>query len=213
MPQMYARAIASLILAAATGACASTGAVPHPFPMPGGTQSSAAPGTTAPGTADPGTTAPRTTAPGTAPPAAAAPVTNAPGTRAPSTVAPGVLFDSYALTGTALSLRGIPYRNGGTDPHGFDCSGFTQYVFAQYGISIPREVREQFRVGKSVEPDQLVAGDLLFFTTTDPGASHVGISIGGDEFVHAPSSTGVVRVEHLGSSYWSPRFLGARRIN
>jgi len=212
MPQMYARAIASLILAAATGACASTGAVPHPFPMPGGTQSSAAPGTTAPGTADPGTTAPRTTAPGTAPPAAAAPVTNAPGTRAPSTVAPGVLFDSYALTGTALSLRGIPYRNGGTDPHGFDCSGFTQYVFAQYGISIPREVREQFRVGKSVEPDQLVAGDLLFFTTTDPGASHVGISIGGDEFVHAPSSTGVVRVEHLSSSYWSPRYLGARRL-
>jgi len=213
MPQMYARAIASLILAAATGACASTGAVPHPFPMPGGTQSSAAPGTTAPGTADPGTTAPRTTAPGTAPPATAAPVTNALGTRAPSTVAPGVLFDSYALTGTALSLRGIPYRNGGSDPHGFDCSGFTQYVFAQYGISIPREVREQFRVGKSVEPDQLVAGDLLFFTTTDPGASHVGISIGGDEFVHAPSSTGVVRVEHLGSSYWSPRFLGARGIN
>jgi len=209
---MYARAIASLVLAAATGACASTGAVPHPFPMPGGTQSSAAPGTTAPGTADPGTTAPRTTAPGTAPPAAAAPVTNAPGTRAPSTVAPGVLFDSYALTGTALSLRGIPYRNGGTDPHGFDCSGFTQYVFAQYGISIPREVREQFRVGKSVEPDQLVAGDLLFFTTTDPGASHVGISIGGDEFVHAPSSTGVVRVEHLSSSYWSPRYLGARRL-
>jgi cell wall-associated NlpC family hydrolase len=86
-------------------------------------------------------------------------------------------------------------------------------VFAQHGIAIPREVREQFLVGTSVQPDQLVAGDLLFFATTDPGASHVGISIGGDEFVHAPSSTGVVRVEHLGSSYWSPRFLGARRIN
>jgi cell wall-associated NlpC family hydrolase len=196
MPQMYARAIASLVLAAATGACASTGAVPRPFPMPGGTQSSAAPGTTAPGTADPGT--------------------NAPSTLAPGTLAPGVLprpFDGYALTGTALSLRGIPYRNGGTDPKGFDCSGFTQYVFAQHGISIPREVREQFRLGTSVQPDRLVAGDLLFFATTDPGASHVGISIGGDEFVHAPSSTGVVRVEHLGSSYWSPRFLGARRIN
>ena len=191
MPQMYARAIASLVLAAATGACASTGAVPRPFPMPGGTRSSAAPGTTAPGTADPGS-------------------------EAPGTLAPGVLarpFDGYALTGTALSLRGIPYRNGGTDPKGFDCSGFTQYVFAQHGISIPREVREQFRLGTSVQPDQLVAGDLLFFATTDPGASHVGISIGGDEFVHAPSSTGVVRVEHLGSSYWSPRFLGARRVN
>jgi cell wall-associated NlpC family hydrolase len=201
MPQMYARAIASLVLAAATGACASTGAVPRPFPMPGGTQSSGAPGTTAPGTADPGTVAPGT---------------NAPGTLAPGSLAPGVLprpFDGYALTGTALSLRGIPYRNGGTDPKGFDCSGFTQYVFAQHGISIPREVREQFRLGASVQPDRLVAGDLLFFATTDPGASHVGISIGGDEFVHAPSSTGVVRVEHLGSSYWSPRFLGARRIN
>jgi cell wall-associated NlpC family hydrolase len=205
MPQMYARTIVSLVLAAATGACASTGAVPRPFPMPGGKQSAApgtnAPGTTAPGTPDPGTVAPGTTAPGTV---------------APGTLAPGALlrpFDGYALTGTALSLRGIPYRNGGTDPKGFDCSGFTQYVFAQHGISIPREVREQFRVGTTVEPDRLVAGDLLFFATTDPGASHVGISIGGDEFVHAPSSTGVVRVEHLGSSYWSPRFLGARRIN
>jgi cell wall-associated NlpC family hydrolase len=216
MPQMYARAIASLVLAAATGACASTGAVPHPFPMPGGTRSAAAPGTTPPGTTAPGTTAPGTADPGTVAPGTVAPGTNAPSTLAPSTLAPGVLpraFDSYALTGTALSLRGIPYRNGGTDPNGFDCSGFTQYVFAQYGISIPREVREQFRVGNSVQADQLVAGDLLFFTTTDPGASHVGISIGGDEFVHAPSSTGVVRVERLGSSYWSPRFLGARRIN
>jgi cell wall-associated NlpC family hydrolase len=201
MPQMYARAIGSLVLAAATGACASTGAVPRPFPMPAATP---APGTVAgtnPGT-NPGTD------PGTDPGTNPGTVSGTPGTA--SVRRP---FDSYALTGTALSLRGIPYRNGGTDPKGFDCSGFTQYVFAQYGISIPREVREQFRVGTSVQPDQLVAGDLLFFATTDPSASHVGISIGGDEFVHAPSSTGVVRVEHLGSSYWSPRFLGARRIN
>jgi cell wall-associated NlpC family hydrolase len=117
------------------------------------------------------------------------------------------------LTSTALALRGAPYRNGGTDPKGFDCSGFTQYVFALYGISLPREVRDQYRLGLSVSPDQLKAGDLLFFATTDPSASHVAIAIGGDEFVHAPSSTGVVRVEHLGSSYWSPRFLGARRLN
>jgi cell wall-associated NlpC family hydrolase len=114
--------------------------------------------------------------------------------------------------GTALSLRGTPYRNGGSDPSGFDCSGFTQYVFAQYGVELPREVREQYRVGKSVDADDLVPGDMLFFATTDPGPSHVGIAIGGDEFVHAPSTTGVVRVEHLSSSYWSPRFLGARRL-
>ena len=197
MPQMYARAVASLVLAAATGACASTGAVPRPFPMPA---TAPAPGTVAaplPGT-DPGTNPGTVSGSGSATPGPAS-------VRRP--------FDGYALTGTALSLRGIPYRNGGTDLTGFDCSGFTQYVFAQHGVSIPREVREQFRMGTLVQTDQLVAGDLLFFATTDPGASHVGISIGGDEFVHAPSSTGVVRVEHLGSSYWSPRFLGARRIN
>jgi cell wall-associated NlpC family hydrolase len=122
--------------------------------------------------------------------------------------------DGYALAGTALSLRGAPYRNGGADPQGFDCSGFTQYVFAQYGVSLPREVREQFDQGKSVKGgEELVAGDLLFFTTVAPGPTHVGIAIGGDQFVHAPSSTGVVRVERLSASYWSARYLGARRVN
>jgi len=112
-----------------------------------------------------------------------------------------------------LSLRGAPYRNGGSDPAGFDCSGFTRYVFAQYGVSLPRDVREQYRWGKSVKPEELAAGDLIFFTTTEPGASHVGIAVGGDEFVHAPSSSGVVRVEHLSSRYWAPRFLGAKRVD
>jgi cell wall-associated NlpC family hydrolase len=121
-------------------------------------------------------------------------------------------IDAYALTGTALALRGSPYRNGGSDPSGFDCSGFTQYVFAQHGVTLPRDVRAQYRMGKSVKPDDLAAGDIVFFTTTEPGPSHVAIAIGGDEFVHAPSSTGVVRVEHLSSTYWSPRFLGARRV-
>ena len=122
-------------------------------------------------------------------------------------------FDGYALVGTALSLRGAPYRNGGGNPAGFDCSGFTQYVYAQYGVSLPREVREQYRVGKKVKPSDLAPGDLIFFSTTEPGASHVAIAIGGDEFVHAPSSAGVVRVEHISVNYWSERFLGARRVN
>ena len=135
-----------------------------------------------------------------------------PSTPASSSSRPRSGFDGYALAGTALSLRGTPYRNGGADPNGFDCSGFTQFVFSQYGLSLPREVREQYRVGKSVKPQELAPGDILFFTTTDPGASHVAIAIGGDQFVHAPSSTGVVRVEHLSSSYWSPRYLGARRL-
>jgi peptidoglycan DL-endopeptidase CwlO len=113
--------------------------------------------------------------------------------------------------GTALDLRGIRYRDGGTDPQGFDCSGFTQYVFARYGVALPRAVREQYRIGQQVR-DDLAPGDLLFFTTSEPGASHVAILVGGDEFVHAPSSTGVVRVEHLSASYWAQRFLGARRV-
>jgi cell wall-associated NlpC family hydrolase len=119
--------------------------------------------------------------------------------------------DWYGLVGTALDLRGIRYRDGGTDPQGFDCSGFTQYVFARHGVALPRAVREQYRIGQQVR-DDLAPGDLLFFTTAEPGASHVAISVGGDEFVHAPSSKGVVRVEHLSASYWAQRFLGARRV-
>ena len=122
-------------------------------------------------------------------------------------------LDSYGAVGTALSLRGAPYRNGGVDPSGFDCSGFTQYVFARHGTALPREVREQFVAGKPVDPDDVVAGDLLFFATTSPHATHVGIAIGGDQFVHAPSSTGVVRVERMSAAYWSHRFLAARRIS
>ena len=130
----------------------------------------------------------------------------------PERLAAPVALDGYALVGTALSFRGIPYLNGGSDPAGFDCSGFTQFVFARYGVTLAREVREQFRQGAPVDLRNLAPGDLLFFSTTDPGASHVAILVGGDEFVHAPSSTGVVRVEHLGASYWAPRFIGARRM-
>ena len=109
--------------------------------------------------------------------------------------------EGYALSGTALSLRGAPYRDGGADPAGFDCSGFVRYVYEQHGVAMPRQVRDQFRVGKSVDRDQLEPGDLVFFSTVAPGASHVGIVIGGDQFVHAPSERGVVRVESLGAQY------------
>jgi cell wall-associated NlpC family hydrolase len=178
------------LAAACCGACASTGAVPRPFPMPGGAPAAPeSPASPAPSRPAP----PYPASPNAVPPAAAG-------------------IDGYALAGTALALRGTPYRNGGTDPNGFDCSGFTQYVFSQHGLSLPREVREQYRVGQPVKAEELAPGDILFFATTDPGPSHVAIAVGGDQFVHAPSSTGVVRVEHLSSSYWSPRYLGARRI-
>ncbi len=118
----------------------------------------------------------------------------------------------YDVSGTALSLRGTPYRNGGTDPGGFDCSGFVWYVFGQHGVAVPRTVAEQYGAGGSVAPADLQAGDLVFFATAGSGASHVGIVVGGDSFVHAPSSSGVVRVERLGATYWLSRFLGARRL-
>jgi cell wall-associated NlpC family hydrolase len=105
----------------------------------------------------------------------------------------------------------VPYRNGGADPQGFDCSGFVWYVFGRHGVALPRTVGEQFRAGRP-QPGGLEPGDLVFFTTVAPGASHVGIALGGDEFVHAPSSTGQVRVERLSAPYWASRFVGARRI-
>jgi cell wall-associated NlpC family hydrolase len=123
--------------------------------------------------------------------------------------------DGHALVATALSLRGTPYRDGGADPKGFDCSGFTQYVFARYGVALPRDVRSQFQQGKSIKGGKLTAGDLLFFKTaavSTPGPTHVAIAIGDDQFVHAPSSTGVVRVERLSATYWKTRYLGARRV-
>jgi cell wall-associated NlpC family hydrolase len=118
----------------------------------------------------------------------------------------------HDLIGIALALRGVPYKNGGTDRTGFDCSGFTQFVFAQYGLPLPRDVQNQFKVGKPVDRKELEPGDLIFFTTTEPGASHVGIAVGSDSFVHAPSTSGVVRVERFDSKYWATRFIGGRRV-
>jgi cell wall-associated NlpC family hydrolase len=187
-----------LIVSAAAAlltACASSGAVYTPRPFPGAPAAPAAPASPA---------APAAPASPAAPVAPVAPVAPA----APADV------DGYALSGTALSLRGAPYRMGGVDPAtGFDCSGFVRYVYQQHGMAMPREVREQFRVGKTVDRDRLEPGDLVFFSTVAPGASHVGIMIGGDQFVHAPSERGVVRVENLGSEYWASRYIGAKRVN
>jgi cell wall-associated NlpC family hydrolase len=121
--------------------------------------------------------------------------------------------ESGAITSTALSLRGTPYRNGGNDPSGFDCSGFVWYVFAQHGITVPRTVGEQYGVAGPVTQAAIAPGDLVFFDTSGHGVSHVGIALGPDSFVHAPSSRGEVRIERLGGTYWGPRFVGARRVS
>lgn len=118
------------------------------------------------------------------------------------------------LIATALALRGTPYKNGGSEPtRGFDCSGFVQWVFAQHGTWLPRETREQYGEGKGVRREDIQPGDLVFFQTASRGPSHVGIAIGAGEFVHAPSSRGVVRVESYTSYYWGARWVGAKRIS
>jgi cell wall-associated NlpC family hydrolase len=125
----------------------------------------------------------------------------------PAAVAPSAIVD------TAMKLRGVPYRNGGSDPSGFDCSGFVQWVFAKNGVLLPREVREQYGTGQKIGLRDVQPGDLVFFQTVSRGASHVGVVIGADQFVHAPSSTGVIRVERFTATYWARRFVGARRID
>jgi cell wall-associated NlpC family hydrolase len=120
--------------------------------------------------------------------------------------------EGESIADAALAFVGVPYRNGGSDPAGFDCSGFVQYVFAGRGITLPRGVDGQFHAGRPVGADQIDAGDLVFFTTTGRGASHVGIAVGQDAFVHAPSSAGRIRVERLSAPYWAQRFVGARRV-
>ena len=199
------RIVVIVLAAGSFAACASSGAVytPRPFPIPGGGGGS----TAIPSPADP-----------SAPPVAANPPATTPAVPPPSMpranpVVPGGHADGYALSGTALSLRGAPYRDGGIDPSGFDCSGFVQYVYEQHGVAMPRQVRDQFRVGKTVGRDRLEPGDLVFFSTVAPGASHVGIVIGGDQFIHAPSERGVVRVESLTQQYWASRFIGAKRVS
>ena len=111
----------------------------------------------------------------------------------------------------AYSMMGVPYVFGGTTPYGFDCSGFTQYVFARAGVYIPRTADIQMDYGRYIAPDDLRIGDLVFFTTYEPGASHCGIYLGGGKFIHAGASTGITVADVFGS-YWGARYYGACRI-
>jgi cell wall-associated NlpC family hydrolase len=179
----------SLVAVIATAACGSkTTTVQTPVPRP-------FPGAPLPPSA-------------TAPPPAIAVLPAEPDVALPNTGSASL----DALLVTAMSFQGTPYKNGGSDPEGFDCSGFVQWVYSRHGTTLPREVRDQWRQGDEVDRDEVKPGDLVFFETVSKGASHVGIALGGDRFVHAPSSRGVVRVERFSNSYWSPRWVGARRL-
>lgn len=115
----------------------------------------------------------------------------------------------------ALSLTGIRYKYGGSSPDtGFDCSGFVRYVFHQAAnLSLPRSALEISRLGAQVTKSELQPGDLVFFNTMRSAFSHVGIYVGNNRFIHAPSSGGGVRVENMQQDYWLKRFNGAKRID
>jgi hypothetical protein len=114
----------------------------------------------------------------------------------------------------ALSLLGVNYRFGGNSPDsGLDCSGLVRHVFQDsLGMLLPRRSEEMSRVGGSIRPSELQPGDLVFFNTLRRAFSHVGIYIGNNQFVHAPSTGGAIRVESLDKDYWTRRFDGARRL-
>ncbi len=119
------------------------------------------------------------------------------------------------LVVSAMTYLGVPYRFGGNSQEtGFDCSGFTSYVYEHVlGMRLPRRAAEQAQMAgmQNVDKTQLQPGDLVFFNTLRRTFSHVGIYIGENRFIHAPRSGSVVRIEDMGQSYWQQRFNGARR--
>ncbi|WLR47753.1 LysM peptidoglycan-binding domain-containing protein [Halobacillus litoralis] len=121
---------------------------------------------------------------------------------------------SSGLIAEAKKHIGTPYHWGGTSPAGFDCSGFLQYVFAQEGISIPRTVASIYADSRmdSVSGSNRQVGDLVFFETYKPGASHAGIYVGNNSFIHTGSTNGV-EISSLSSNYWSQRYIGTKRLS
>lgn len=123
-----------------------------------------------------------------------------------ATVAPPSQYGG--VVGIAMRYLGTPYVWGGASPAGFDCSGFVMYVYAQVGVSLPHYSGAQWNAGVPVSRDQLEPGDLVFFD----GLSHVGIYIGGDQFIHSPHTGDVVKISSLSEAWYAGTYNGARRI-
>ena len=112
------------------------------------------------------------------------------------------------VVGIAMQYLGVPYRWGGADPSGFDCSGFIMYVYSQMGVSLPHHAASQYGIGVPVSREELQAGDLVFFN----GLGHAGIYVGGGTFIHAPHTGDVVKISSLSDSWYAATWVGARRI-
>ncbi|SEF90010.1 NlpC/P60 family protein [Caloramator fervidus] len=116
------------------------------------------------------------------------------------------------LVSYATRFLGTRYRYSGQTPFGFDCSGFTSYVYRCFGYNIPHSSKEQYKIGVRVSKSQLLPGDLVFFNTNRKGISHVGIYIGNGKFIHASSGKGYVTITSLNDSYYLKRYVGAVRV-
>jgi cell wall-associated NlpC family hydrolase len=125
--------------------------------------------------------------------------------------AAGNAFAESELDKTVDELIGVKYKYGGTTAKGFDCSGFTMYVFNAFGIELPHQSKAQAKLGSAVDKKELRAGDLVFFNTDGKGISHVGIYLGGGEFVHSASDKGVVK-NKLSETYYMKTYVTARRV-
>ena len=112
----------------------------------------------------------------------------------------------------ARTMLGTPYRYGGTDPKGFDCSGLVRYAFSQSGVELPRTSREIFRASQRIDPQKIEPGDLVFFTLSANKISHVGIYAGQSRFIHSPSSGKGVSYASMANPYWQRRLIAAGRF-
>jgi peptidoglycan DL-endopeptidase CwlO len=112
------------------------------------------------------------------------------------------------VVGIAMQYLGTPYVWGGASPGGFDCSGFVMYVYSQVGVSLPHNAAAQYGYGTYVPRDQLQPGDLVFFD----GLGHVGIYIGGGQFIHSPHTGDVVKISSLSDSWYASTYVGAKRV-
>ncbi|MGN7765664.1 C40 family peptidase [Paenibacillus sp. 22594] len=127
------------------------------------------------------------------------------------TIGAGSAFADSKMDTVIAKTIGTTYKFGGTSTNGFDCSGFTSYVFKSIGLTLPRTSKAQFSVGTSVSRNNLRSGDLVFFNTFGSGVSHVGIYVGGGKFAQSSSSRGVT-VTSLSQAYWANRYVGAKRV-